>query len=402
MTIQDGQVNEAEAPEVQVPAVETPAAADEQQAAAAAPTEPPAKTDKEKSEPKADLSVAEKIAAKAAELAAKKEKEKPASETPASGAAAAEKTAETPEPAIDAKFKAGVYNKETKEIESKEFEIDKRFHSLMKDPETAKLVRELHEKAYGLDSVKERLNESKTFATQLQRENGEIKSGIDGLRKIYQKAVQEQNPHKLDSFFAKLRIPQDVIMAYAVAKAELNEMDPAQRNAILGQIHAEQRAEQLAEQQEQFSQQTIAQQQEMKRVMLDTTLQRPEISSLAQAWDQQTGRPGSFREEVVRTGQLAYHQEDADLTPEQAIQRVIQRYNLTTKPVIPGAVTQQQPAAAATPAPTPSGAPAKVVVQRTTQTLPNVASKGAQSPLKDKPRSVEDLKKLYKEQYQNQ
>ena len=133
-------------------------------------------------------------------------------------------------------FKAGVYNKETKDLEQKDYTIDPKFAAIMKDPESEKLVRELHEKAFGLDSVKERYTETRGQLQQVSQVNRELQGGISDLRKTYQSAVQTGNWHKLDKFFATLQIPQENILKYAMAKVQLSEMPEAQRNAILGQL----------------------------------------------------------------------------------------------------------------------------------------------------------------------
>jgi hypothetical protein len=315
------------------------------------------------------------------------------------GAAAAEEKPEGEEPPAftpNLKFKAGVYNKESRELEQKEYEIDKKFAPLMATPEGEKLVKELHEKAYGLDSVKERYTEVKNQNMQLHKENVDIKGSVDGLRKVYQSATGPGgNIHKLDGFFAKLRIPPDVIMQYAVAKAELAEMDPAQRNAIQGQLRAESDAEALTEQQMNQQQQFVSQAQQIKNQQLELTLMRPEISTLAQEFDSRFAQPGAFEAEVRRVGEYEWlrSQGKVDLTPEQAVLKVIEHYALKTNPRVPAAA---QPAAAAAPATTPGAN--KPVVQRTTKTIPNVSGRST-SPLAQKPKTVDDLKNIYQERY---
>ncbi len=64
---------------------------------------------------------------------------------PAPGAAAADGTVVPPGYTPNLKFS----------VKGKELEIDKLFHGMIKDADTEKKIRELHEKAYGLDSVKE-------------------------------------------------------------------------------------------------------------------------------------------------------------------------------------------------------------------------------------------------------
>lgn len=290
-------------------------------------------------------------------------------------------------------FKAGVYNKESKDLEQKDYTIDPKFAAIMKDPESEKLVRELHEKAYGLDSVKERYNETRGQLTSVSQVNRELQGGINDLRKTYQSAVQTGNWHKLDKFFATLQIPQENILKYAMAKVHLGEMPPEQRNAVMGQLEAENRAEALAQQQSQAQQGTQTQAQQMRQLQIEVALNKPEVSALAKAFDDRAGKPGAFMDAVRREGSLAWHS-GQDIPPHQAVERVIENYGLKNGVAIPAAA--QTPAATATTSP---GKPA--LVQRTTQTIPNVNGRSTSPIRTPKPKSVEDLLKYRKENYGN-
>lgn len=298
-------------------------------------------------------------------------------------------TPETPAYKPNLVFKAGVYNKETKDLEQKDYTIDPKFASIMKDPESEKLVRELHEKAFGLDSVKERYTETRGQLQQVSQVNRELQGGINDLRKTYQSAVQSGNWHKMDKFFSTLQIPQENILKYAFAKVQLNEMDPAQRNAIMGQIEAENRAETLAQQQSQAQQGSQTQAQQYRQLQIEVVMNKPEVSELAKAFDARAGKPGAFEDAVRREGSLAWHS-GQDIPPQQAVERVIENYGLKSGV----STTAAQTPAVTTPAP---GKPA--LVQRTTQTIPNVQGRST-SPIKTpKPKSIDDLVKYRKEQY---
>lgn len=284
------------------------------------------------------------------------------------------------------KVKAGVFNKETNQFEQKEFEIDKKFHPLMKDPESARLVKEIHEKAFGLDTVKERLNETRSYAANVAQENTEIKASIDGLRTTYQEAVKTGNLHKLDAFFEQLRVPQEVVINYAVAKAQLMEMPPEQRQLMEQKMNSERQAEMSQRQAQTIQNQVYEQARQTKSLQLEMTLGKPDISQIAESFDAQVGRPGAFKEELIRTGNLAWFQRQVDLSPEQAAQEVIKNYGLKA-------------AAAATQAMPTQGQ--KRVVQKSASTIPNISSRGGASPVgQKKPKSIDDLKQLYKQNYE--
>lgn len=327
-----------------------------------------------------EASKAEKAIKDAEEAGEKEAKE--AAEAAGKGASEGDEEGEKP-----AAFKPNVKFK----VMDKEYEIAKPFQSIMKDAASEKLVRELHEKAYGLDVIKPKLQEVREERNKFHKENTELHGGINELRTIYQGAVKSGNLLKLDRFFDRLQIPHDVVLQYALSKVQLSELPPEQKNAVLAQQDAEQRAEALEKSQADTQAQMHAMTAQNMRIMLDQGLARPEVKSAADAFDERVGKPGAFEQEVIKAGKMAFFESEGKvvLSPEQAIKQVIQQYGLT-----------EANAASATTTPVASAAGVQVPgkkapVQRTTATIPNVAGRTA-SPLKQKPRSVEDIKELAK------
>ncbi len=316
-------------------------------------------------------------------------------EDPSTGTEAAGETNEDGTPKVSVaesykptlKYKYSTFNKDLNDYEEKTGEIDKRFHSIIKSEEDEKAVRELYEKASGLDTVKERYNFTKQELNHTKQEYSQVTNQIQSLRQTYTKAVESGNWHKLDSFFSKMQIPQDHILKYALAKVQLNEMDPAQRQSVLNQLSAEDRAEQLAEARRMDSSSSEQTAKELNDLRLEVTLQRPEVNALASAFDDRMSRKDAFKEEVRREGTWAYANENKVLTPEQAVQRVIARYNLTTNPSLPGTKTGTT---------TASG---KTIVKKPASTIPNISGAGSASPTKAKPKNLEEVKKIYQEKY---
>lgn len=318
--------------------------------------------------------------------------ETPAAAEPAPGAngtalaeaeLAAEEGEETPAFTPNVKYK----------VMDKEFEIPKQFQALMKDPESEKMVRELYEKAGGLDVVKEKLSTTRTERDRVQAEANNIKGSIDGLRQTYLGAVNSGNLLKLDEFFAKLKIPESVVMQYALAKVNFQELPNEQRQLIQSQMSSEKQAEELRQQNEQFQANIATQAQTMRMQMLDSVIANTEIAPVAQRFDAQAGKPGAFREAVRQYGEYQYSK-GRDLLPEQAAQELIKGYSLQAGANPPQQTNVPQDNGSGAGGGQPSG---KKVIQRTTQTIPNVQGRGGASPLKEKPRSIEDLKNLHKQ-----
>lgn len=303
-------------------------------------------------------------------LAAKKEALDKKSTTPGDSAVVTE--AYTP----NMKFK----------VLDKEHEIPKEFQALVKDAKSEKMVKEIFEKSYGLDSVKEKATQVRTERDTLSKENREIKAGIESARESYLGAVQSGNWLKLSEFFKKLHIPEEHVLQFALAKVNLSNLPEDQRKVIEGQLESDRRAE-LADQQARAAQGEVQSTgQQLKQLQFDFTMSKAEVKSYAEAFDSQVGKPGAFAQRVIDTAQLEWHTRKVDMTPEQAVQKVIADFGL--KPGAPAA-----PVAAATPAAQAPGDPAKRVIQRQAPTIPNIQGRSS-SPLSGKPRSIADLEKL--------
>ena len=266
----------------------------------------------------------------------------------------------------------------------KEMEIPKEYHSLMKDANSEKAVRELFEKAYGLDSVKEKLSGTRQEREQLKQELGNYRSAIGKARNIYQSAVQSGNWHKMDDFFKNLGVSPDHVMQYAIEKAKLQEMDPTQRKLIESRLQAERDYE--AEQETNFSFQSQLQQQamELKKLEFENVLSRADSQAFMQKLDSTFNRPGLFKQEVIAAGEQAWFSEGKNIPVEEAVKRVVSKYGL---------VAQTQQSAQAPVA--PQGPSGKKVIQKAASTIPNVSGSNGASPLSSqKPKNLDDIKKL--------
>lgn len=317
-------------------------------------------------EAKTAPTVQEKIAELAAQKAAKEGDKTAVSEG---------KAPETP--AFEPNFKFNVLDKQ--------HEIPKEFQALIKDKDSEKMVREIFEKAYGLESVKTKATEVRTERDNLAQENTAIKQSMDSLRSIYQGAVSSGNFMKLDDFFARLKIPEQHIMQYALAKVQFSNLPPEQQQLIRGNLDAEKRAEEVSSQADQHLSQAQQARSELTRVQLDYTMAKPDVKSIADQFDVQAGKPGAFRQQVINVANLHFLQRKVDLSPEQATQIVIQDLGLKAP------VMQAAPAATGTQAQVVP--PAGKVIVRENKTIPNIQGRSS-SPLKKSPRSIEDLKEL--------
>lgn len=289
---------------------------------------------------------------------------------------------EQPEtPAFQPNFKVKVLDKE--------FEIPDSFRGLMKDETSSKEVRELFEKAHGLEPIKAQRDEFRTKAK-------EFADGYQGVMGQIQEAREMYARGDLDSFFQKLQVPQEKILQWVWDKVQYNQLGPEQRQLIDSQKSAERRALDLEKQNQELSRGYETQVQQAMRISLDSALARADIQPVIQNFDSRPGKQSgdpSFRDLVINHGELTWlrTQGKVTLSPEQAVQEVIRAYGLSgtqapqpaqTPPqqVVPPANSQQAPAAPKAPPRTP--------------VIPNVAGRAA-SAMPKKPKSLAEIKALY-------
>jgi hypothetical protein len=252
-------------------------------------------------------------------------------------------------------------------VAQKEYEIDEFLRGAIKDADTEKKVKELYEKAYGLDLVKPRFHETREKYQTLE-------SSV--------KAVMSAKDKDLDKFFKLVDLPEEKLLKYVWDKLQYQQLPDEQRQLIEAQRTERERAETL-EQKYQQAQEFIAQQAVQARtVELRSVLTRPEIQSVASAFDARVGQPGAFEAEVVARGKLAYYTTGKDIPAEQAVQEVLS---------ILGHQQAQAPQAQATPAqPQQQQAPQ---VREKPPVIPAVSGRTT-SPAFKAPESIEDLKRL--------
>lgn len=308
--------------------------------------------------------------------------------TPAPAAKAAPEAPVTPPAATEVPPYAPNYKFK---VMDKEHEIAEQFRGIIKDADTERLVKELHEKAYGLDVVKPRFNDLREKFKSVEQEARGYKEGIGELREFYQRG-------DFDSFFQKLNISQEKVLQWVLDKAHYNELPPEQRQVLDAKRSAEQRAASLEKEQAAMQgkyEDAIVQ---AKARDLQIALEKDDVRQFSEAFDARAGKPGSFLEEVIQRGELAWYSSKGkiELTPEQAVQEVLTRYQGLVQPkpkeapLIP-VNGQNQAGQAPVQAPTSSAAP----------TIPNIGGRQSSSVSKSKPKSIDDLKAIYKKMSQS-
>jgi hypothetical protein len=270
----------------------------------------------------------------------------------------------------------------------KEKEIPELFKGVVKDAESEKQVREVFTRAEAFDDMKLRYETS-------QHQSQQVLNDYTTLDRDVKRITGFLNKGDLDNFFANVRLTDGDLLKYLQNKAQYMQ-DPGLKMQYQEQVN--QRA-QYSQQQEQYQnlQTSYYDQAVQARTMqLDNILSRSDVSGAASTYDSQQGEIGAFRMLVMNeaAGYSAVNKQD--LSAEQAVNLVMRKFGKFLAQPAPQAPAQQvAPAAAANQAPAPQAPNAPVVVAAK-PAIPTINGKGT-SPIKQAPRSLDDLKRMGRE-----
>jgi hypothetical protein len=294
-----------------------------------------------------------------------------AAATPAAPAGNADGTPAATPPAFTPNFKYKAFGKE--------HELEEFWRPLIKDADSEKKVKDLFTKTMAFDDIKARYE-----STQGEFQN--VLQEHQALDRDVRRVMTFLNNGDLDNFFGALRIPEQKVFDWVSRKLEMENMTPEQRQAVESQARERARAYDLEMEKTELEQQFESQAVQARTVQLDLTLARPDVAQAASQWDSRMGQLGAFRELVVQEAIASYHATGQDLSAEQAVAQVLQKYGKLLEPgTQPQAVVPQAPG---TPTPTPQ-VTAKPVI-------PAVQGRGT-SPVKKSPKSIDDLRQMARE-----
>lgn len=278
----------------------------------------------------------------------------------------------------------------------KEYEIPKWAQSAIKDATSEKEVREVFEKAMGLEHVKQRHQELYQKNQGIEQNFKALDKEVGDLRRIYQESVSTGNLLGLDEFFGKLKIPTNVLLHYLNQKIQLDQMPPEQKQMFEASMTAQRRARELEMQNQELQTGATQASSQAKAMQLHQVLESPDVSAVVQSFDSSPGRkPGAFWDLVKEHGEYTWFKSQVDLTPEEAVKQVIAKLGLS----VGVAQNAQTPTQTQVQSSAPKAAPS-VSAHRNVPTLPSVNSKGA-SPVQQKVKSLEDIVKYRKDKYEN-
>lgn len=261
-------------------------------------------------------------------------------------------------------------------VMDQEKEFDEWLRPVVKDAETEKKIRELYEKAHGLDYVKSDRQKIRSDFESLRNE-------YVGHRKNYDELSGYLNKGDFDKFFQKTSVPEAKIFEWVYNRLNFHQKPEHEKAEIMKAQELEARARELEEQNQywQTQYQTTAMQQ--RTFELQSAIARPEVASIAQQFDARMG-PGAFQKEVIARGAYYASVMGQDVPVQHAINDVVKLIGGVT-PQTPMGTPQTEMAPAQAPQ-----APEKKPV------IPNIQGRGT-SPARRTPSSLADLKRMREE-----
>lgn len=253
--------------------------------------------------------------------------------------------------------------------EGKELEIDEFFKPLLTNEEAEKRIRELSEISMAFPKYKEAYQEYQEVVPHYQSLIGELQE-LGQLR--------QQN---LPEFLGKFNVqPQDVLEAIDpnlikqhVAKLfALEDLTPEQRAAYNQQQEQLRRAQAAQVENQRLQQQLFERDVEQRSFQLEQMMGTSEAKDFQSKFDSFYGN-GAFRNEVIQAGLIAFKLEGRDISPQEAMKKVVDKFGPVLKAQTPQVVG------------TKTGEKVKVI--------PNVPTRPA-SPGKMRPKSLDDIRKL--------
>jgi hypothetical protein len=236
-------------------------------------------------------------------------------------------------------------------------------------------LKEIHEKAYGLPFVKERLEsikEENKRLKEVETHYGKTQEYVNGLSTMLDKK-------DYFNFFNQVGLKDQDIINYALQRVKYHELPQEEKQVYDEKFQSSKRLYELEKQNQFLANQFQAQQVNARQAELNSFLQKEDVRPIAEAFDSRVGQPGAFMQEVIRRGQLAYFQKGIDLPVADAVKEVTTFF---------GSPIQQQTMAAPTQA-----MPTQQFVKNDKPVIPNVKG-GAQSPARKVVRSIADLKSI--------
>lgn len=216
----------------------------------------------------------------------------------------------------------------------KEHEVDEFIRPAIKDADAEKKIKELYEKAYGLDEVKSSREKVRSEYQAYKSQTEPLVGTVREAAQLYQSAInayksgnQRKGIFQMEEAFKHLGIDDQVLKQYVFNKLQAAELDPEQKAYYNQHRELEIQNAQMQRQMHEFQRQAEQLQVQTRTQELTQVLSNPEITNIVKSFDARNGL-GSFQNEVILRGQQIYNLQGRDASAEEVVSDIIKKYGL--------------------------------------------------------------------------
>ena len=202
-------------------------------------------------------------------------------------------------------------------------------------------IKDLYERAYGLDHVKGNYEKAKTELTDYKQKVDEYSPRIEKYNeveknlKILGSMIEKGD---LDNVFGELGINDQAVMEYAVNKLKMQELPQDQKIQYQNQVRNRSNEYHDKVKQEDYNQSIHKQSVDLRNQQVDFALQLPDVTEFVNKFDTLSSKPGAMREEIFKRGALAFQTQGLDKAPIEIINEIMSQY----KPFLNNGTPQTQ------------------------------------------------------------
>lgn len=238
---------------------------------------------------------------------------------------------------------------------------------VIKDADTEKKIRELYERSYGLDAVKADREELKAKLSEVDPQYRELVSQLG-------KASKALESGDFEALGETLGLDEQTVLKWAHSLLLKHEMPEEQKTLYARNREYQKELEKLRAERDQLTQSQSQQLVQQRAAELDSAMSKPDVAAVVRQYNESVNNPQAFRDAVIGYGQAMSNQ-GYDIPAEEAVGAIVQQLR---------AINPQFGVVAAKP---------NIAVPSSKATLPSFKGSGA-SPIKQRPRSIDDIRKI--------
>lgn len=277
---------------------------------------------------------------------------------------------------------AYVLNKKFKVLD-KEQEFDDFVAAGIKDADTEKKVRDLYEKAYGLDHVKTERAQERTARESIENNYKAL------VAEVQQVSALSRNKD-YGRLFSELQMNKADVAKWLVEQHDLEEKVgtlPEPVRKIYNEYGTlKEQNESLLQKVQQLESGSVDTAVQARASELKTALQAPEVAQFVTQFDTRLGKAGAFEDMVMRHGYSEWQLHKKDLSVSEAVDQVLKYLGHQAQAPSQG-TTPNEPA---TPKPVVITAAPKPTI------IPNVGQGTPASSAMKRPKNMADLRAMAK------